>query len=276
MQLSETIALQLGLNCDLVGAIALGHDVGHTPFGHAGERKLDELLKGEGEKTFKHNIQSIKVLKLLEKKYNDYDGLNLTIPVLEGILKHTKISVDLPDYCNDLYIEKPYSVTLEGQIVCIADEIAQITHDMDDYLRYNIVKFEDILKHQIFNYINDFYKEKYGYNFYCILSETKDEERKKDTIIRCIVDYLVTTLIFQSEKRLFLELRSYKINEIYIKFEDSTDEVVTDYHRYLNSLIFSDYRIREMDKRGKDIIESLFLYFKREPDKLPESTKKCT
>ncbi len=116
-QLSETIALQLGLNCDLVEAIALGHDVGHTPFGHAGERKLNELLKKEGEKTFKHNIQSVKILKFLEKKYNDYDGLNLTIPVLEGILKHTKIPTDVGRILRTFKIKKNVEVTDNGKII---------------------------------------------------------------------------------------------------------------------------------------------------------------
>jgi len=84
------VASALGLNSDLTEAIALGHDLGHTPFGHAGEAKLRELLEQKDIYTFKHNAQSIKIVELLEKKYI-YDGLRLTLPVREGILKHTKL-----------------------------------------------------------------------------------------------------------------------------------------------------------------------------------------
>ncbi|MBP8641114.1 MAG: hypothetical protein KBI01_09525, partial [Oscillospiraceae bacterium] len=124
-----------------------------------------------------------------------------------------------------------------------------------------------------FDIINSFYLEEYDYDIYNVVEETIDEDRKKDTIIRCIVDYLITTLIRQSEARLSIDLRAYEIDNVYIKYDDSTNEIVNDFHKYLNELIFSDPRINEMDRRGMDIIESLFLYFKKEPDKLPESTK---
>lgn len=87
-QIARTITLQLGLNIDLVEAIALGHDVGHTPFGHAAEKRLNKLLQQDSQYGFKHNVQSVSIFYNLEKKY-EYSGLGLTIPVLEGMLKHT-------------------------------------------------------------------------------------------------------------------------------------------------------------------------------------------
>lgn len=187
MQIARGIARNLGLNEDLTEAIALGHDIGHTPFGHAGEEILDKIMRGKedlGGKIryninyggFKHNFHSLKILDVIESKYDDEDGLNLTWQVLEGILKHTKIKKNeknwdysrfvkneqffeplIPSSCNpknpinsidpEIYsilkssliglenIISEDSLTLEGQIVNIADEIAQRQHDLDDGLR---------------------------------------------------------------------------------------------------------------------------------------------
>lgn len=123
-QNARTIAKALRLNEDLAEAIALGHDLGHTPFGHAGERALNELC----EDGFRHNEQSIRVVKYLEK---DGEGLNLTYEVLDGILKHQTKS--MPE-------------TLEGQIVRLSDKIAYVNHDIDDAIRAGVLKKEDIPK----------------------------------------------------------------------------------------------------------------------------------
>jgi len=124
-QIARTIARALKLNEDLVEAIALGHDLGHTPFGHAGEAALTEITGEE----FNHNLQSLKVVDLIEKRSNGSRGLNLSIEVRDGILNHTGE-------------DKPF--TLEGQIVRIADRVAYINHDIDDALRAGIIKQGDL------------------------------------------------------------------------------------------------------------------------------------
>ncbi len=124
-QIARTIARALRLNEDLTEAIALGHDLGHTPFGHSGEEALNEVYP-EG---FHHNIQSIRVVEWLERKGDKYPGLNLTFETRDGILNHTGPGVP---------------VTLEGQIVKIADRIAYINHDIDDAIRAGILKPEDL------------------------------------------------------------------------------------------------------------------------------------
>lgn len=198
MQIARGIARNLGLNEDLTEAIALGHDIGHTPFGHAGEEILDKIMRGEddlGGKLkyhinyggFKHNFHSLKILDIIESKY---EGLNLTWQVLEGILKHTKIkkpgktwdlsrfvkndnffkplvpndtfkshipSIDPHSYSILLspmlnlkpYLNLEHSLTLEGQIVNLADEIAQRQHDLDDGLRDVELRMKesDVLDH---------------------------------------------------------------------------------------------------------------------------------
>lgn len=279
-QISRTIALQLGLNIDLVEAIALGHDVGHTPFGHAAERKLNELLVEDKIGYFKHNMQSVRIFKLLEKKY-DYEGINLTIPVLEGILKHTGYYKEINDFYEELSLSQPFSYTLEGQVVAISDEIAQITHDMDDYLRYNILPIDDFLSHDIFSYMDEFLIETYGMKLEELMKPAENKELsnknelKKEIAIRCLVDFLVTSLIRCSEKELNDDLRAYELDKVYIKYTPELNEVISNFHDYIDQKSFSEYRIMEMDKRGKEIITTLYKYYTNNPDRLLDNTKKA-
>ncbi|MCZ3367254.1 MULTISPECIES: dGTP triphosphohydrolase [Methanobacterium] len=172
MQIARSIAKNLGLNEDLTEAIALGHDIGHTPFGHQGEDVLDGIMRGKDNLGgnlkycinycgFKHNFNGLRTVDILEKKYGEEKGLNLTWQVLDGILKHT--DVKKPDKKFDIkrfiqckehipdFIKYPDPVTLEGQIVAIADEIAQRQHDLDDGLRDKDLKLDE---DQIIGYIN--------------------------------------------------------------------------------------------------------------------------
>jgi dGTPase len=157
-QIARTLARALGLNEDLTEAIGLAHDLGHTPFGHSGERSLVQILDGEmpgcrlPERvvrevgTFKHNYQSMRVVDLLERRY-DHPGLNLTDQVREGIIKHTTWKVRFPfplPTSEGLRLSKPCH--LEGQVVALADEIAQQTHDLEDGLYAEAVSLEEIEK----------------------------------------------------------------------------------------------------------------------------------
>lgn len=163
LQIAKSMARNVGLNEDLTEAITLGHDIGHTPFGHAGEKTLDNIMSGETDLDrtlkykinyggFKHNFQGIKTLDILERRFESIKGLNLTWQVLDGILKHTKTRKCDGPFCtcgkcwdlsrfiqdkNDLnkFPQLNFSCTLEGQIVAISDEIAQRQHDIDDGLR---------------------------------------------------------------------------------------------------------------------------------------------
>ncbi|MCK5560509.1 MAG: dNTP triphosphohydrolase [Thermoplasmata archaeon] len=164
LQIAVSIARLIGLNEDLVEAIALGHDLGHTPFGHAGEMILDKIMSGEycdfkskmvkdilstKRGGFKHNLQSLRVVCELEqsKKHKDIKGLNLTREVRDGILKHTKwISI-----CNECrrksildHIEIKKMPCLEAQLVYLCDEIAQRTHDMEDGLAQGLIEFRGV------------------------------------------------------------------------------------------------------------------------------------
>lgn len=269
-QLSRTMAVQLGLNSDLVEAISLGHDVGHTPFGHIGEKTIDELLRENSNLMFKHNVQSVRILEFLEKKYH-YDGLHLTIPVLEGILKHTSFPHNLPDYCEGLYLDKSFSVTLEGQVVAIADELAQITHDMDDYLRYGIIDLNNFLKHPLYDNVKKFYEIKYKFDLDKHLLSL-DLDKQKDCTIRSLVDYLICTLIEQAECSIESDVKAYEINRVYIDYEEETKSIIKSFQKHLSDMLKVDYRISEMDRRGKDIVSTLFKYYMEKPSSLPDIT----
>lgn len=174
-QIAKAIAYALHLNLDLTEAIALGHDLGHTPFGHQGERTLDGILSGKidvgieatdkmfGRRCyggFKHNYQSAKILTQIEEKYKEFPGLNVSVQVVEGVLKHTKLNpneIELEDFLSEGYRNKinitnereQICSSLEGQVVAIADEIAQRGHDVDDALTSGVMtinEFQDKLK----------------------------------------------------------------------------------------------------------------------------------
>lgn len=170
-QIARAIGKSLGLNDVLIEAIALGHDLGHTPFGHVGERTLNNILMGCSKRIpqsfcpgikegFKHNFQGLAVLDYLETGKPNCKGLNITLAVREGILKHTKCTMPLGDtgektavvYSNlnltSIKTSEP-SFTLEGQVVAIADEIAQCTHDLEDAYRQRVIEKADLKKMDI-------------------------------------------------------------------------------------------------------------------------------
>lgn len=161
-QIARNIAFQLGMNVPLTEAIALGHDLGHTPFGHQGERTLNEKVKANDILGFKHNFQSLNVVSVLEEEYAEHFGMDLSFQVLEGVWKHTKIRNSEQElFCElrnfvpsdlseaslvKLHPDSDFCSTMEGQIVFIADEIAQRSHDLDDALSAGLLTVEGLLE----------------------------------------------------------------------------------------------------------------------------------
>ncbi|MDO9193115.1 MAG: deoxyguanosinetriphosphate triphosphohydrolase, partial [Undibacterium sp.] len=147
-QIGRSIARNLRLNEDLVEAIALAHDLGHTPFGHAGQDALNTCMKDFGG--FEHNLQSLRVVDVLEERYGAFDGLNLTFETREGILKHCSLNnaKNLADV-GERFINKTQP-TLEAQLTNLADEIAYNNHDIDDGLRSGLISIEQLTKVALF------------------------------------------------------------------------------------------------------------------------------
>ncbi len=186
-QISRGIARSLRCHEDLAEAIALAHDLGHTPFGHAGQDALNECMRNYGG--FEHNLQSLRVVDYLEKKYALFDGLNLTFEVREGILKHCSIknAKKLGDVGLRFINKKQPS--LEAQIVNIADEIAYSHHDLDDGFRSGILKLDDLNELELFKtYRSDIANE----------FPSLDNEKIINETLRRMMHAIITDLCEQS------------------------------------------------------------------------------
>ena len=152
-QIARTLARMLELNETLAEVIALSHDLGHTPFGHVGGDELDGLLRTAGRPNgFEHNFQSFRVLTTLEKRYKEFDGLNLTFATLEGVLKHSPPYAKpfMPDWVREAFALETHP-SLEAMVVDHADEIAYTSHDIDDGIKYGLIGFEDLEEEPLFD-----------------------------------------------------------------------------------------------------------------------------
>ena len=268
-QLSRTMARSLGLNEDLVEAIALGHDLGHTPFGHIGEVVLHRILKGKDTLDnqvdlqdlggFKHNYQSVRIVDVNEVKYS-FVGLNLTAPVREGILKHTRLSrqhIHYPDFeKRGLYYELDDSTTLEGQIVAVCDEIAQRTHDLEDGFRAKYVTCEQIRELPLIRKVDD------QYDIY-----THDSNGStRNVLIRALVDFLVTDVIQETLGKIKNFVKKYERESFFerrlVWFSEEIDPLQHDLDRFIMREIITKAGEERRDVDSERIIRSLFrLYF---------------
>ena len=157
-QIARSIARELGLHEDLAEAIALSHDLGHTPFGHAGQTALNQCMEDHGG--FEHNLQSLRVVDKLEQKYADFDGLNLTFETREGILKHCSLvnATKLGDV-GRRFVDKTQP-SLEAQLTDLSDETAYNNHDVDDGLRYGLITINELLNIELFKTQHDIVTKK--------------------------------------------------------------------------------------------------------------------
>jgi len=184
-QIARSVASMLRLNEELTEAIALAHDLGHPPFGHAGERALNTIMAKEGG--FNHNLQSLRVVDLLERKYAHFPGLNLTWEVREGLAKH-----DSKADCPEEFRELPHP-SLEAQIVNIADEIAYSNHDVDDGLASGLISLEDLSEVELWAEAWD--------RIQCIHHDIPEQLRIAETV-RYLIDSQVTDLAQATAQRL--------------------------------------------------------------------------
>ncbi|MFQ5605200.1 MAG: dGTP triphosphohydrolase [bacterium] len=278
-QLSRTIARALGLNEDLVEAIALGHDLGHTPFGHLGEVTLNQILSGQlkfsGQKTsrnfggFKHNYQSIRIVDWLEQKY-DFQGLNLTASVREGILKHTRLKrghFDYPDFnLTGLCFERDVASSLEGQVVAICDEIAQRTHDLEDGLRAGLVELQKVKRLKVIQLIEK------KMNIFTL--EQRDRQVYQGLLIRGLINYLVDDVI----RTTLVNLSEYaqqhgdmtEFDRELVQFSPETDPLQKELNKFIYKEIIDFSRVKWSDELGRKLLFRLFEAYFLEPTLLPE------
>lgn len=263
-QLSRSISRSLRLNEDLSEAIALAHDLGHTPFGHSGEEALQRLMKNHGG--FEHNAQGLRVVDKLEKKYPAFPGLNLTWEVREGIIKHHT------DYDSAVTKEFGTSVSpsLEAQVVNVADEIAYNNHDLDDGLTAGLISEGDLEKADMWS---DVYKG------VCRRFHLLDGERIKFETIRRLINAQVSDLIANTEKRFKdLDLKDIacvrRLKKNIVGFSLSMEKENKKLKRILNQLVYRHYRVVRMANKARRFIEELFRTYLKNPSQLPPNTQK--
>ncbi len=264
-QIARTIASALRLNVDLTEAIALAHDLGHTPFGHSGEDALNELMSGLGG--FNHNLHGLRVVDLLEERYPDFPGLNLSWEVREGIIKHSTAfdkSVKIKGLAPE---EIP---TLETQVVDIADEIAYDNHDLDDGITSGLLKEEDLERLLIWKNISKEIDKKYAK----ILPD-----RKKYLIIRSLINIQVTDLIEETDKKLSkLNPKSCaqvkKMGKKIVSFSGSMADLRKPLRAFLHENLYNHYRVIRMSNKARRFIQELFKIYINDPRQLPPHIQK--
>ena len=269
-QIARSIARELGLHEDLTEAIALAHDLGHTPFGHAGQTALNNCMKAFGG--FEHNIQSLRVVDKLEQKYADFDGLNLTFETREGILKHCAIpnAKKLGDV-GQRFLDKRQA-SLEAQLTDYSDETAYNNHDIDDGIRYGLISINDLLKIELFRTQFDTVNKKYP---------GLDDKKLIHEIIRRMINVMVVDLIDTSRHNIASanlksidDVRNQK--QRIMAFSDDMDEKKLELKQFLRKNLYQHYRVHRMTKKAADVIEALFNAFIEDKNILPtEAINHC-
>ena len=264
-QIARTIANALKLNTDLTEAIALAHDLGHTPFGHSGEDALNELMAKSGG--FNHNHQGLRVVDILEQRYPEFPGLNLSWEVREGIVKHSSkfdTQVKLKEFSSS---EMP---TLETQVVDMADEIAYDNHDLDDGLTSGLIREEDLSKISLWKQISGEINSKYP---------GIEEEKKKYLIIRSLIDIQATDLIKETEAKIKkCGIKTYKdikkCREKVVVFGKEMFERRKPLRDTLMVKLYQHYRVIRMSEKAKRFIKELFELYIQTPQALPAAVQK--
>lgn len=261
-QIARTIARALMLNEDLVEAIAMAHDLGHTPFGHSGEVALHEIMAQKGG--FNHNTQGLRIVEVLEERYPGFRGLNLTWEVREGIIKHAT-DYDMPE-ANEY--EPDLRPTLEAQVINVADEIAYNTHDLDDGLRSGLLTVDQLRGLPI-------WEEALG-----ALNIRADQFTPMDRamVIRYLVNLEVSGVIEATEAKLQAvkptcveDVRQYP-QEI-VCFPPNLKEKNRDLKKILFTRMYRHWRVIRMAEKAKRMLTNLFEAYVAQPQQLPDSVQ---
>lgn len=262
-QLGRTVARALRLNEDLTEAVALAHDLGHTPFGHSGQHALNECMREYGG--FEHNLQSLRVVEVLEERYAEFPGLNLTFETREGILKHcSRENAKKLGELGERFLQNKQP-SLEAQLANIADEIAYNNHDVDDGLRYGLIEIEQLMSVELFA------------GEYNALGKRYPQlplRRRVHETIRHMVNRVVVDLIEHSSERL-AALKVETMADVRDADEPllgNTDELAQRAQalkQFLRENLYNHYRVRRMSRKAARIVKELFTAFIEDARLLP-------
>ncbi len=271
-QIARSICRVLGLNEDLGEALALAHDLGHTPFGHAGEDALSESMLEYGG--FNHNVQTLRILTQLEERYAQFDGLNLTWETLEGIVKHNGpllpdnngIPEGIAKYNQKHKLDLSSYPGPEAQVAAVADDIAYNNHDIDDGLRAGLFCLDDLFEVPMVGEIFISVRKAYP---------SLNQNRLVHEAIRRMIGLMITDIIKESQSRLsdsgcdsVEQIRALKYPIItFSSIMASNDQAVK---KFLYNRMYRHYKVNRMSSKAKKVVKDLFNLFISEPDCLPD------
>jgi dGTPase len=260
-QVARTVARRLKLNEDLTEAIALAHDIGHPPFGHAGEQALDRCLAAAGG--FDHNLFGLRRVDELEERYPEYPGLNLTFEVREAFVRHSKRGAAAPEATEFRGIGGPL---LEAQVVDVVDNIAYNTHDLDDALGLGFITPDDLRDVDLWQAAaSRVFRDHPGLTGHPL----------RTAVVREMIAWLVTDLLDETARRLAgHDVRSVEhvraATESLIGLSDSLNRVKSGLEQFLRERVYRHHRVLRMTASGKRVLAALFDEYVRSPELLPE------
>jgi dGTPase len=267
-QIARSVSRSLGLNEDLAEALALAHDFGHTPFGHAGEDGLDAAMQPYGG--FDHNDQSLRIVTRLEQRYADFDGLNLTWETLEGIAKHNgPVHGEPTETVKTLNARVDLGLATyagaEAQAAAIADDIAYDAHDIDDGLRAGILSFEDLRDIPLVGPVIAEIEGRHG---------ALEEGRMVHEVVRRLINVMVTDLLAETRARLAARRPGSaddvrQAGEPLVGFGETVREDDSALKSFLFSRMYRHYKLNRMASKARRVVTDLFELFMAEPNCLP-------
>ena len=267
-QIARTIARTLMLNEDLSETLSLAHDLGHTPFGHSGEESLNECMEKYGG--FDHNLQTVRIVTLIEEKYYNFKGLNLTFETLDGLLKHSGSIHDLSKIKKMLQFDilkkkiKFYnSPSLEAQVAGISDDIAYNNHDIQDGIRAGLFTIEDLSEINFFKELLKKHKnkiKKYG-------KEIVIYQIIRDSINAMVNDLTTNTRRNLIEFKIKKKQDIYKTSEQIVNFSENMRKNDFQIKEFLGNKMYNDTKVMKMNDFGKKIIKKLFKKMNNNPKK---------
>lgn len=268
-QIARSVSRELGLNEDLAEALALAHDLGHTPFGHAGEDALDEAMREYGG--FSHNAQTLRIVTLLERRYAAFDGLNLTWETLEGVVKHNgPVTLDSPqkpiaDYCALHDLELATYPSLEAQVAAICDDIAYNNHDIDDALRAGLFSIDALREVPLVARVLESIE---------LQHPNLELQRLIHEMVRRLIHHMVTDLLSETRRRIetlnpkcVADVRSFEIP--LAAFSEEMQQSDGMLRAFLFDNMYRHYRVNRMASKARRVVTEIFALFLDEPECLP-------
>ena len=267
-QIARTLSKFFNLNEDLSETVSLAHDLGHTPFGHAGEEALNKCMKKYGG--FDHNIQTIKIVTILENRYYNFNGLNLSLETLDGLIKHNGPVNNLLKINNILgknffknKINFSINTSLEAQIASISDDIAYNSHDLEDGLKSNLFKLSDLAEIPVLNTIISKHQKKLKNNSIDLVVRQ---------IIREIINEMVSDVIKTTQKNIkFYKIK--KLRDVYnfkrniVSFSDKMENFDSQIKNFLKKKMYFHKSVNIKTDYGRKVIKKLFFKIKESPNK---------